>query len=164
MSCNQHGLVAGTGNGSLSGLSNNICQILCSRRNEQRDGVSSTSSKVGERNFRTRIVAETLTIEDIRKKLLRLQEEEDEVMLLDEQNRRHMAMNNEISRNGGEKVQRWLHDSYNGSNDDFHSTKSFKIVQTSRNSMVTASSQRLESMVSGMPQNFVIVGDKTHLN
>jgi hypothetical protein len=37
-------------------------------------------------------VAETLTIEDIRKKLLRLQEEEDEVTRLDEQNRRRMAL------------------------------------------------------------------------
>jgi hypothetical protein len=59
---------------------------------------------------------------------------------LDEQNRRRMAnlrtkvrqMNDEISRNGGEKVQRWLHDNYNGSA-DIHSTKSFEIVQTSKN-------------------------------
>jgi hypothetical protein len=57
-------------------------------------------------------------------------------------------MKDEISQNGGEKVQRCLHDSYNGSNDDIHSTKSFKNVQKSKN---------------GMPQNFVSV-DKTHLN
>jgi hypothetical protein len=64
-----------------------------------------------------------LTIEDIKKKLLLLQEEEDEVTCLEEQNRRRMAnlrtkvkeMNDKISRNGGEKVQRWLHDSNNGS-------------------------------------------------
>jgi hypothetical protein len=96
--------------------------------------VDQTSSSVGERRFRTRSVAEALTIEDIMKKLLRLQEEEDEVTHLDEQNRRGMhamanlrtkvkRMNDELSRNGGEKVQRWLHDSYDGFNDDIHSTK-----------------------------------------
>jgi hypothetical protein len=53
--------------------------------------VSSTSSNVRERSFQRRSVAETLTIEDIRKKLLRLQEEEDEVTRLDEQNRRRLA-------------------------------------------------------------------------
>jgi tetrahydromethanopterin S-methyltransferase subunit G len=85
--------------------------------------VSSTSSSVGERCIRTTSAAETLTIKDNRKKLLRLQEEEDEVTRLDEQNRRRMTnlrtkvkqMNGEISQNGGEKVQRWLHASYNGS-------------------------------------------------
>jgi hypothetical protein len=49
--------------------------------------------------------------ENIRKKLLRLQEEKDEVTRLDKQNRRHMAnlrtkvkqMNDEISRNGDKK-------------------------------------------------------------
>jgi hypothetical protein len=30
--------------------------------------------------------------------------------------------------------------------------------------MVTVRSQQLESMVAGMPQNFVNIGDKTHLN
>jgi hypothetical protein len=66
--------------------------------------VSSTSSSVGERSFRTRSDAETLTIEDIRKKLLRLQKEEDEVMRLEGQNwRRNMKqMNDEISRNGSD--------------------------------------------------------------
>jgi hypothetical protein len=67
---------------------------------------------------------------------------------LGEQNRRRMAhlrtkikqMNDKISRNGGEKVQRWLHDSYNGFNDDIHSIKSFEIVQT-KNSMVSVKSQ-----------------------
>jgi hypothetical protein len=73
-------------------------------------------------------------------------------------------MNDEISQNGGEKVQRWLHDSYNGSIDDIHATKSFKIVQTSKNSMVTVRSQLLESMVAGIPQNVLSVGDKTHIN
>jgi hypothetical protein len=75
--------------------------------------VSSTSSSVGEQSFRTRSVVEMLT-ENIRKKLLRLQEEKDEVTRLDKQNRRHMAnlrtkvkqMNDEISRNGDKKVQR----------------------------------------------------------
>jgi hypothetical protein len=41
-------------------------------------------------------------------------------------------MNDEISQNGGEKVQRWLHYSYNGSNDDIHSIKLFKIVRASK--------------------------------
>jgi hypothetical protein len=40
-------------------------------------------------------------------------------------------MNDEISKNGGEKMQKWLHDSYNGSDDDIHSTKSFKIAKKS---------------------------------
>jgi hypothetical protein len=78
-----------------------------------------------------------------------LQDEQDEVTYLNEQCRRRMAnlrtqikqMNNEISRNG-EKVQRWLHDSFNGSNDDIHSTLSFEILQTSKNSMMTVRSQR----------------------
>jgi ribosomal protein S20 len=98
-----------------------------------------------------------------------LQEEEDEITRSNEQNRRRMAnlrtkvkqMNNEISRNDGEKVQRWLHDSYNGAYDDIHSTKSREIVQTSTNSMVTVKSQHPDT---GMPQNFVRAGDKTHLN
>jgi hypothetical protein len=119
---------------SVDGLSNSICQFLCSRPNSERDGVSSTSSSIGERSFRTKSVAESLTIEDIRKKLMRLQEEED------------------ISRNGGEKVQRWLHDGYNGSYDVIQSTKSFKIIRTSKNSMVTSRSQRPESMVAGKSQ------------
>jgi hypothetical protein len=46
---------------SVDGLSNNICQFLCSRLNGERDSVSSTSSSVGERSFRTRSVAEALT-------------------------------------------------------------------------------------------------------
>jgi ribosomal protein S20 len=58
-----------------------------------------------------------------------LQLQEDEITRLDEQNQRRMAnlrtkvkqMNDEISQNGGEKVQRWLHYSYNGSNDDIPS-------------------------------------------
>jgi hypothetical protein len=58
-------------------------------------------------------------------------------------------MNDETSRNASEKVQRWLHGSYNGSNNDIHST---------------VRSQRPGSMVAGIPQNFVSVGDKTHLN
>jgi hypothetical protein len=66
--------------------------------------VSSTSSSVGERSFRTMSVAETLTIEDIRKKLLRLQEEEDEVTSLDEQNRRRMANIRTKVRQMNEKV------------------------------------------------------------
>jgi hypothetical protein len=50
-------------------------------------------------------------------------------------------------------------------NDNIHSTKSFKIVQTSKNSMVTIRSQRPESIVAGMPShNYVSVGEKTHLN
>jgi hypothetical protein len=98
---------------SVDELSNSICQFLCSRPNGERDGVSFTSSSVGERSFRTRSVAATLTMEDIRKKLLRLQEEEDEVT-----RSKVKQMNDEISQNGSEKVQRWLHDSYNGSNDD----------------------------------------------
>jgi hypothetical protein len=57
-----------------------------------------------------------------------------------------------------------VHDSYDGANDDIHSTKSFKIVQTSKKSMVTVRSQRPESMVAGMAQNFLSFGDKTHLN
>jgi hypothetical protein len=73
-------------------------------------------------------------------------------------------MNDKLSRNGSEKLQRWLHDSYNGSDDDIHSTKSFEIVQTSKNSMVTVRSQHPKSMVAGMPQNFVSFDDKTHLN
>jgi arginine decarboxylase-like protein len=53
--------------------------------------------------------------------------------------RKVKQMNNEKSQNSGEKVQRWLHDSYNGSNDDIHSTKSFGIVhQTSKNSTETS--------------------------
>jgi hypothetical protein len=112
---------------SVDGLSNSICQFLCSRPNGGRDGVSSTSSSFGEQSFQTRSVAEILTIEDIRKELLQLQE--DEITRLDEQNQRRMAnlrakvkqMNDEISQNGGEKVQRWLHYSYNGSNDDIPS-------------------------------------------
>jgi hypothetical protein len=64
-------------------------------------------------------------------------------------------MNEKISQNDGEKVQRWFHEIYNGSNDDIHSTISFKIVQTSKNSLVTVRSQRPESMNAGMPQNFV---------
>jgi hypothetical protein len=98
-----------------------------------------------------------------------LWEKKDEVKRLDEQNRRRMAnlrtnvrqMNDEISQNVGEKVQRWLHDNYNGS-DDIHLTKSFEIVQTSKNSMVKVRSQRPES--AGMPKNFVSIGDKTYLN
>jgi hypothetical protein len=70
-------------------------------------------------------------------------------------------MNDEISQNDGEKVQRWLHDNYNGS-DDIHLTKSFEIVQTSKNSMVKVRSQRPESMVAGMPKNFVSIADRTH--
>jgi phage shock protein A len=74
-----------------------------------------------------------MPIEDIINQLLRLQEEEDEVTHLDEQNRRSMAnlrtkvsqMNDKLSRIVVEKVQRWLHDSNNGSDDDIHSTKSF---------------------------------------
>jgi hypothetical protein len=93
-------------------------------------------------------------------------------MRLDEQNRYRMAnlrtkvkqMNDEISRNGGEKLQIWLHDSYNSSDNAIHSTKSFEIVQTSKNSMVTVKSQHPKSMVAGMPQNFVSFDDKTHLN
>jgi hypothetical protein len=54
---------------SVDELSNSICQFLCSRPNGERNGMSIS--------FRTRSVAEMLTIEDIRKKLLRLQEEED---------------------------------------------------------------------------------------
>jgi hypothetical protein len=152
---------------SVDGLSNSICQFWCSRSSS-----SVASSSVEERSFRTRSIAETLTIEDIKKKLLRLQEEEDEVTRLDEQNRRRMAklrakvkqMNKEISRNGGEKVQRWLHDSYNSSDNAIHSTKSFEIVQTLKNSMVTVRSQHPKLMVAGMPQNFVSFDDKTHLN
>jgi predicted nucleic acid-binding Zn-ribbon protein len=129
--------------------------------------VSSTSSSVGERSFRSRSVAKALTIEDIRKKLLRLQEEENEVSRLYEQNRRRMAnirtkvrqINDEISRNGGEKEQRWLQDSCNGSDDD-HSTKSFEIVQTSKNSRVTVRSQRPKSMVAGVPKFFVSIVTK----
>jgi hypothetical protein len=106
-----------------------------------------------------------LTIEDIRRKLLSLQEEEDEVTRLDEQKRHRIGnlrtkvkqMIDEILQNGGEQVQRWLHDSYNGSNDHIHSNKSFGIVhQTSKYSTETVRSQR--------PENFVSVGDKTHLN
>jgi hypothetical protein len=58
-------------------LSNSSCQFLCSRPNAERDDVSSISSSVGEQSFRTKSVAETFTIKHIRKKLLRLQEEED---------------------------------------------------------------------------------------
>jgi hypothetical protein len=68
---------------SLDELSSSICQFLCNRPN---GGVSSTSSSVGEHSFRTRSVAEALTIEDIRKKILRLQEEKDVVTGLNEQN------------------------------------------------------------------------------
>jgi hypothetical protein len=75
---------------SVDGLSNSICHFLCSRPNSERDGVSSTSSSVGERIFRTRSVAEALTIGDIIKNFLLLQEEENEVTRLDEQNRRGM--------------------------------------------------------------------------
>jgi hypothetical protein len=70
----------------------------------------------------------------------------------------------EIAQICGERVQKWLLDSYSGSNDDIHSTKTFKIVQTSKNSMVTVWSQLPESMVAGIPQNVVSVGDKTHVN
>jgi hypothetical protein len=65
-------------------------------------------------------------------------------------------MNDEISQNGGERVQKWLHESYNDSYYDIHSTKSFEFIQTSKNSMVTVISQR--PMVAGS------VGDKTYLN
>jgi hypothetical protein len=44
---------------SVDELSNSICQFLCSRPNGERDGVSSTSSRVGERNFRKRCVSKT---------------------------------------------------------------------------------------------------------
>jgi hypothetical protein len=57
-----------------------------------------------ETNFRTRSVAETLTIEDIRKKLLLLQEEEDEVTRLDEQNRRRMA---NLQTNERQNITKW---------------------------------------------------------
>jgi hypothetical protein len=57
---------------SVDGLRSSICQFLCSRPNGERDGVSSSSSSVGEQSFRTRSVAEALTMEDIRKKLMRL--------------------------------------------------------------------------------------------
>jgi hypothetical protein len=39
---------------SVDGLSNSICHFLCSRPNGERDGVSSTTSSVGERSFPTR--------------------------------------------------------------------------------------------------------------
>jgi hypothetical protein len=65
--------------------------VLCSRPNGEQYGESSTSSNVRERSFQRRSVVEWLTIEDIRKMLLRLQEEEDEVTRLDEQNRLCMA-------------------------------------------------------------------------
>jgi hypothetical protein len=55
---------------SMDGLSNSICQFLCSRPNGERYGLSLTSTTVGEQSFRTRSVAETLTIEDTMKKLL----------------------------------------------------------------------------------------------
>jgi hypothetical protein len=41
---------------SVDGLSNSICQFLCSRPNGERDGASLTCSNVGGHNFRTRSV------------------------------------------------------------------------------------------------------------
>jgi hypothetical protein len=71
---------------SVDGLSNSRCKFLCSRPNGERDGVSSTTSNVRERSFQRRSVAETLMIEDIWKKIMQLQEEEDEGTCLDEKN------------------------------------------------------------------------------
>jgi hypothetical protein len=54
---------------------------------------SSISSNVREQSFRTKSVAETFMIEDIRKKLLRLQEKEAEVTRLDEQYQKRSPTN-----------------------------------------------------------------------
>jgi hypothetical protein len=90
---------------SVNGLINSVCQFEHGERCTVNDMACQQPVQV---------LAEALTKKDIRKKLLQLQEEEDGVTRLDEQNRHCMAnlrtkvrqINNEISRNGGEKVQR----------------------------------------------------------